>query len=1796
MTTVEELSKQRATLKGQITKIGNYINLRALIENDVTNVDKKEEDLDAIFEKFEEIQTKMEPLKNNVNEASIEAKDQEFETHYWDVKNAISTVRHNILHGDQSKEPGNAANDVIKSLVQALGALQTNPNPRVRVPELKLPTFSGDPNDCWTTFYELFESVIHKESKYQNIEKYTYLCSCLSDELKRELTSKFKLSNEGYDLAIKYLQDKYGKKRPTTIKHLSELFKVKSIEKENYKDLHNLVNCYSANIEQARRINPGNDLFDLLIIFMVSSRLDDSTRRAWELQIKDEENPTWNQMRKFLEDRVAFLQGMNYERQCVTSNESKSKPIQKPKTNIPFVSRQSISTAMSGQTFNISCGVCKGEHKTHNCPELLSIDVAGRHQKIKALRLCYNCLGSHNKAECTSKYSCRECVKIGKPNERHHSLLHIDKPQPTTNSQNNHDKEPPKKEPITKQSETQSNQAFVTAGQNHVFLLTAIVNIQSQSGEWIPCRALLDSGSQSSFITESLAQNLGISRQKIDVLVHGIGEKPLEVKTQITTAIKSRVSDYSKSVKFLVVSKLSNRIPNEKIEMKSLKLPSNITLADPNFLKPTHIDILIGGELFLDLIEDGKIQFNKSEVYLRSSVFGWLVAGKIPAERTDQACYSIQTFASTTSNLDQMVRQFWELENVENVIQMSEEEKYCEDLFKKTTERDNDGRFVVMLPTRENFNQLLDNIPNATKSLHYLEKRLEKNENHYNMYRDFMREYEEMNHMKEIDAEEKNPNEKCFYMPHHAVLKPSSTTTKLRVVFNASSKASNNLSLNDTICVGPVVQRDLFSTWIQFRIFRYAMTADAKMMYRQIMIHPSQQRVQRILWRENSTQKAKHFAMLTVTYGTGSGSFHATRCLKQLALENQEKHPEAAKIIETNMYMDDLLTGSQSIEEAKKLQKEIIDIMKSAKFHLRKWVSNDPEVLSNIPHEDKEKLENSKEMIKALGLNWNPATDKLSLNVKSYHPQESSTKRTVLADIATFFDPLGLESPVIVAAKILLQHLWELELDWDEKIPAHLHEGWQKFRHELSTLNSLEIDRFVATVNFVELQMHGFCDASEAAYGACVYIVSKDQNNEVESKLLCAKSKVAPLKKRTLPELELCGAELLSKLIQKVKSAIKQEIQRTVLWTDSSIVLAWIKNTTNKYKVFVANRLASIKRNSEDAEWRHVRTHQNPADHISRGLMPKQLMENDLWWSGPEFLKLPENEWPNQKSNEKSTVENSFLNQYLMTSSTENQEKDAFQLVKKFSSTGKMTRVLAYVYRFCTSTRTKDKTQRLQGPLKVSELTHAFNSIVKSVQTSSFNIEIKELNESNTVHNNPRKPKISKRSVLQPLNPFIDAKGLLRVGGRIDRSTVSYNSRHPIILPSQHPITTQLLRDIHLENAHPGQRAMLSIVRQKFWPIRAKVLIKRTIAKCIRCTRARPSPIQQYMGDLPEHRVTLQFPFYNTGVDYCGPFYIKSGMVRSRTLLKGYVAVFVYLATKAIHLELVSDMSTDAFVAALDRFYSLHGLSAKMFSDNGPNFVGTAAELERLQREMYSEDPEGFKTLQQDMGELRDFLSSKNLQDKVSTRDSLSNIQWHFIPPHAPEFGGLWESAVKSTKFHIVRQLGKALLTFEEFDTILKKISAILNSRPLFAESDDVNDYSALTPAHFLIGRPMNSKPEEDVSDIDVNRLDRWRRLQKITQQFFKSWSQDYLHCLQQRTKRFKEKFDVKVGDLVLMVEDNMKPMKWPLGRIVAVHPGIDQITRVVTVKNQNGVYKRPVNKICLLPVESQDFQGGEYV
>ncbi|XP_055539494.1 uncharacterized protein LOC129726607 [Wyeomyia smithii] len=465
-----------------------------------------------------------------------------------------------------------------------------------------------------------------------------------------------------------------------------------------------------------------------------------------------------------------------------------------------------------------------------------------------------------------------------------------------------------------------------------------------------------------------------------------------------------------------------------------------------------------------------------------------------------------------------------------------------------------------------------------------LEKRLAANENIRQEYLQFMQEYEKLGHMEVISRAVNGPQ---FFLPHHAVHRPESTTTKTRVVFDGSCRGTNNVSINEALVAGPTIQPVLYSTVINFRKPRFVVTADVEKMFRQIWVHSDDCRFQQILWRYNPVEPIQVYQLKTVTYGLTSSPFHATRVLSQLALEDGERYPLAVPVIRQGTYVDDVLTGHDDLKTLQQTCEQLIGLLANAKFVLRKWATNDSTVLIKVPT-DLWDASNQLEIdrtasIKTLGLLWLPKSDGFMFKIPTLHSQCVITKGVVVSEMSRLFDPIGLLGPVVINAKIPKKNCGK----------------------------------------------HCFCDASTKGYGCCIYIVFPNEAGELQSHLLTSKSRVASLRGHSVPRLKLSAARLGSQLVDKLKRTT-QFTESATMWTDSTIVLHWIKSKSSKWKVFVSNRVAEIQRLTKGLEWKHVPTNLNPADRISRGTLASHIVKDDLWWHGPNFLRSTIDNWPDQ--------------------------------------------------------------------------------------------------------------------------------------------------------------------------------------------------------------------------------------------------------------------------------------------------------------------------------------------------------------------------------------------------------------------------------------------------------------------------------------------------------------------------------------------------------------------------------------
>nr|CAI5846279.1 unnamed protein product [Callosobruchus analis] len=652
------------------------------------------------------------------------------------------------------------------------------------------------------------------------------------------------------------------------------------------------------------------------------------------------------------------------------------------------------------------------------------MSVATRAQEVAKLKLCSNCLRlGHAVSQCSSQ-GCR--VRSAK----HNTILHTDQSSESRVESNTSS---------TDQNNVSTSGIIVkhcTQSDPQILLSTVQIDIKDSKGRWHQCRALLDNGSQSNFISKSLMTKLDLLCSKINIPVVGVGNACTNISLRTSTDIKSADDKYRNKLDFLVLEKLTECLPTVAFSRDKLNIPSNIKLSDSQFNVPSEIDVLLGATIFYNILKFGTRSLGPYQPTLQNTVFGWTLSGML---NSNECRNRAQKTVSCHAILQNQLEKFWQVEECPTTNSLTPDEKECERIFTITTTRNELGHFVVELPLRNN----------------------------------------------------------------------------------------------------------------------------------------------RIVWRYNPDDEISHYQLNTVTYGTTASPFLAVRALTQAAVEQNHNFPQASNVILTDMYVDDLITGTSSINDAIKLKSDLANVLEPYGFKLRKWSSNESDILNtdgrNVISTHDTHYICADETRRTLGIVWQARQDVLSYAIDIEMPSQTyTTKRVVLSIISRVFDPLGLISPIIITFKILLQRLWQQNLGWDEPLPRALLDTWQDCVRHLGSINELKIPRLTFIDKVVYVELHCFSDASQAAYGACVYVKSVNNAGQSVVNLICSKSRVAPLKVLSVPRLELCGAVLATKLCDKVKLALKSDISGCYYWTDSAIVLSWVVTCPSKLKVFTANRVAEI--------------------------------------------------------------------------------------------------------------------------------------------------------------------------------------------------------------------------------------------------------------------------------------------------------------------------------------------------------------------------------------------------------------------------------------------------------------------------------------------------------------------------------------------------------------------------------------------------------------------------------------------
>ncbi|XP_062556957.1 uncharacterized protein LOC134221791 [Armigeres subalbatus] len=931
-------------------------------------------------------------------------------------------------------------------------------------------------------------------------------------------------------------------------------------------------------------------------------------------------------------------------------------------------------------------------------------------------------------------------------------------------------------------------------------------------------------------------------------------------------------------------------------------------------------------------------------------------------------------------------------------------------------------------------------------------------------------------------------------------------------------------------------------------------------MFHQVRIREQDRPCQRFFWRDEDGEIAT-FEMCVMTFGACCSPSSALYVKNRNAERFIGSHPGAVDIIIKRHYVDDMLISVESEAEAIQLAEDVKFVHSKGGFEIRNWVSNAPVVLSALGEGDikTKNLDLSAEASteKVLGMWWCTETDKFTFKVGWTRYDEAllsgerrPTKREILRVLMSIFDPLGLIAHFLIFLKILLQEVWRSGVQWDDEIGDLLFVKWQTWLRVLPEVENVQIPRCYCSqmIHGEQIELHTLVDASENGFAAVSFLRFCD-GAQVRCLLVAAKTRVAPLKFLSIPRLELQAAILGARLAQTIIDSLSIRITRRLFWTDSRDVLCWINSDHRRFTQFVAHRVSELLDSTEPCEWRWVPTKENVADDATKWQTRPDLCSNSRWFNGPIFLERTESDWPQQIASSKSTTEElrSHLIAHISTPSPSLRYED-------YSNWKRLVVVVGLLFRFLANCRRKRQNQPIRtGPLHMEELQNAEQNIIRETQQQKYPQEIAAIEQHK---------RVARSSPIFKSTPFLDGNKVLRMRGRTSNCVfISEEAKNPIILPRDHHVTTLIISHYHTKYHHLNQETVVNELRQKYSIPRVRVCCANVRRNCQRCKNERATPSPPIMADLPGARLAAFCrPFTHVGIDYFGPMEVAVG----RRVEKRWGMLATCMATRAVHIEVAHSLNTQSCVMVIRNLIARRGLPRYIYCDRGTNFVGANGELKRAMEEL---DDEAL---------MNEFTSTETT--------------WSFNPPLAPHMGGSWERLIRSVK----NSLRSLKLPHRPSDEVLRnaliEIENTLNSRPLTHIPIEAASAPALTPNHILLGSSNGVKPLTTLENSNSIVRQCWRSSQIIANQFWKRWLVEYLPEITRRTKWYSDSMrPVKVGDIVIIVDQKFPRNCWPKGRIIAVRPSQDGEVRSATVRTTAGVYERPVVKLAVLDVDREE-------
>ncbi|XP_061170784.1 uncharacterized protein LOC133180260 [Saccostrea echinata] len=1012
-----------------------------------------------------------------------------------------------------------------------------------------------------------------------------------------------------------------------------------------------------------------------------------------------------------------------------------------------------------------------------------------------------------------------------------------------------------------------------------------------------------------------------------------------------------------------------------------------------------------------------------------------------------------------------------------------------------------EGKWTAPLPFRSPREPIPDNYQMALRRAKSLDASLHHNEVKKGHFLAFMQKILDNKHAEL--APYLPHNKKRWYLPLFGVYHPRKPD-QIRGVFDASAKYEG-VSLNDQLLQGPDLINNLLGILIRFRKHMVAVVADVQQMFHSFLVEEEHRDYLRFLWHKDNKLEypLATYRMRVHVFGNRPSPSIAMYGLQRIGELSANTHgPEVKEFIVNDFYVDDGLKSCPTEQEAIDLIRKTQDAMKvhgNLNLRLHKFASNNQTVMDAFDSQDLAKnlveldFEKDTPTQRSLGLLWDLKTDTFRFSISD--ESKPSTRRGILSSVNSLYDPLGFLSLVTISGKIILRKIVASTLDWDDQLPAQLVEEWETWKSALPVLEKLQIPRvIVPNLNeAVSKDLLVYCDASELAIAAVCYLKATYADGSSSIGFLLGKAKVSPLSGHTIPRLELCAAVLAVEVAQIVVEHLGLKLDTINYFSDSRVVLGYINNETKRFFTYVANRVAHIRSFSKPTQWFYVRSEANPADVSTRGIHPGD-MQNSTWLRGPQTVCISAEEHATLVDTTYPLI-NPDVDKEVRSNKLEIAQKVSFGLdngrFSRFSSWKRLILALVCIRRFIQQRRSA-KSASFHKMNDVDLFLDTERIVIKDVQRSVYQEEINCLRSS--------KP-LKKSSPIFTLDPYLDADGLLRVGGRLKHSHVDAMFKNPVILPAKHHIATLITRKCHQEVKHQGRHISEGRIRSSgYWIVGGKRLLTSLMYNCVTCRRLRKPLDHQTMSDLPSERILPGYPpFSFIGVDVFGPWEIITRKTRGGSANnERWAALFTCLATRAVHIEVLEDMTTSAFINAFRRFVAIRGCVKIIRSDRGTNFVGAVNELK-------------INTINVEDGPIHDYLTKQG-------------TTWIFNPPHSSHMGGVWERMIGTTRrilHSMLLEYGSHSLTHDVLTTFLAEACSIINSRPLIPISKDPGNPHILTPSTLLTQKSDVIDTTHVNSEVDQKDLlcKQWKRVQHLASVFWKRWKVEYLNELQRRRK-----------------------------------------------------------------------------